>query len=138
MEPTWDAVHTTDDYYDGPRGGVADHGGQPHHYRSLFLDAEPYDSHDDRFELTPVSDDAVVWAQECSDILRRYHVAYRAGTAPVDLDDERVLPDDRTRRDELQGWLAAEVADNRHRTFVVRGEFGRYARWVRWCPVEPA
>jgi hypothetical protein len=135
MEP-WEPVHTVDDWYDGPRGGVADHGGRPHHYRSLYLDNERWNADEDRFELTPVSADAVGWTQECGNILRRYYAAYHAGTAPDDPDDERVLPEDRARRDELEQKFSAELTANKYRTFVVRGEFELGCKRVKWRPVE--
>ncbi len=53
MERSFEHVYTVTDYYDGPRGGVAEFNGVPHVYRSLFLDSEDeWDA--ERFELSPL------------------------------------------------------------------------------------
>jgi len=49
---TWERVFTVNDYYDGPRRGVADFGGKPHIYESQFSDAE--DPYTDRFLLMEI------------------------------------------------------------------------------------
>lgn len=134
----WERVHSIEDWYDGPRAGIADHWGWPHHYRSLYLDNDRWDPDEDRFELVPVAAEAVEWARECDEILRRYYKAHQAGTAPEDPDDDRVLPADRTRRKELELRLAAELAANRHRALVVRGEFELGCKRVRWKPHTPS
>ena len=56
MSELVEPVHDVDDYYDGPRGGVADYRGRPHRFRSLYLDSEIWNSDEDRFELTPLED----------------------------------------------------------------------------------
>jgi hypothetical protein len=58
MSTPFETVHSVDDYYDGPRVGVADFHGKPHHFRSvawIHKDTE-WDSEDERFELIPVAD----------------------------------------------------------------------------------
>jgi hypothetical protein len=59
MSEEFEVVHSVDDYYDGPRTGVADFGGSPHRFRCLGWASpggpdEPWDPHEDRFELVPV------------------------------------------------------------------------------------
>ena len=54
MGTEFETVHSVDEYYDGPRTGVADHEGVPHAYRSVYLDSTEWDPDEDRFELTPV------------------------------------------------------------------------------------
>src|SRR5262245_43698315 len=56
MDETWEAVHTIDDWYDGPRGGVADFRGAPHYYRTVFLDPgylDPEGDHNPHGERPP-------------------------------------------------------------------------------------
>ena len=65
MSERFEVVHLVDDYYDGPRTGVADFGGSPHRFRNLGWVSpdgpdEPWDSLEDRFELTPVAEDRVI------------------------------------------------------------------------------
>ena len=49
---SWERVHTVNDFYDGPRLGVADYLGKPHIYQSEFSEAE--DDYNDRFWLMPI------------------------------------------------------------------------------------
>ena len=50
----WERVHTVDEYFDGPRGGVADFRGVPHAYKCKWnADAGDWET---AFELSPVSD----------------------------------------------------------------------------------
>ena len=50
------------DYYDGPRGGVADFMGRPHIYRSLWADIDHERA--DVFELAPIDDQTLALALE--------------------------------------------------------------------------
>jgi hypothetical protein len=138
VSKTWEAVHTTDDWYDGPRGGVADCGGSPHYYRSVYLDTPKWNPDEDRFELTPLSRKGFEAALELQAIWDRWRQAYRCGTAPEDPDDERVLPADRQRRSELEQVLAAGREANASRAVLMHGEFELGCKRVRWWPVtEP-
>lgn len=135
MGELWEPVHTMDDWYDGPRGGVADYGGSPHYYRSVYLDTPKWDPDEDRFELTPLSQAAFVIALELQTIFERWREAYKAGTAPHDPDDERVLPGDRSRRDELDLIFVATRAANANQVVLVHGEFELGCERVRWRAV---
>jgi hypothetical protein len=136
MDKAWEPVHTMDDWYDGPRGGVADYGGLPHYYRSVFLDTPRWNPDEDRFELTPLSSVGVSAALELQAIHERWQKARFANAVPDDPDDERVLPSDRTRRDQLERLLAAERAANAGRAILVHGEFERGCKRVRWWAVD--
>ena len=135
MRASWETVYTMDDWYDGPRGGVADFGGAPHYYRSVYLDSPKWNPDEDRFELTPLPRDAFEAAVELQAIWDRWHEAHRAGNAPEDPDDGHVLPADRLRRDELERELAAGRAANASRAMLVHGEFELGCKRVRWRPV---
>ena len=54
MDKNFEPVESVDDYYDGPRAGIANFRGQPHAYRSLYLDSSEWNPDEDRFELTPL------------------------------------------------------------------------------------
>jgi hypothetical protein len=99
MSPHPDKVHTMTDYYDGPRGGVADFGGRPHVYRSMWADIH----HDrpDVFELSPIDDETLALALEDWQIWRRWEAAFSRGG-----DTHPALPEDRQRHDELALLLA--------------------------------
>ena len=49
MSEKFEPVHEVDDYYDGPRAGLADYRGVPHRFRAIGTP----ESDDDRFELLP-------------------------------------------------------------------------------------
>ncbi len=62
MEVPHETVYVIEEWYDGPREGFANYHNKPHYYRSVFLDIEnsgDYDPDEDRFELTPVSEQAM-------------------------------------------------------------------------------
>jgi hypothetical protein len=50
-----EVVHTVDDYYDGPRGGIANFHGAPYVFRSVFDYAK--DDWDEEFLLKPIDDE---------------------------------------------------------------------------------
>jgi hypothetical protein len=54
LKNEFEAVHSVDEYYDGPRTGIADYHGRPHVYRSVYLDHVEWNADEDRFELAPV------------------------------------------------------------------------------------
>ena len=135
MCESWETVHTMDNWYDGPRGGVADFGGAPHYYRSVYLDTPKWNPDEDRFELTPLPRAAFEAAVELQAIWERWNQAYKAGNAPKDPDDERVLPADRQRWSELEQVLAAGRTANASRTVLVHGAFELGCKRVRWWPV---
>lgn len=58
----WQKVHTVNDYWDGPRFGVADYDGQPHIYESAFDDFS--DDCPDTYRLSPIE-------PELFDLIRR-------------------------------------------------------------------
>lgn len=57
MKAPYEPVHSVDDSYDGPRTGIADFHGAPHHFRSLawIRRESEWDSEDERFQLAPVA-----------------------------------------------------------------------------------
>lgn len=139
MESEFEAVLTVEEWYDGPRTGAANYRGRPHFYRSLYLDTPEWDPDEDRFELTPVSPEALAWSLEDYRLWERWNEARAAGQLPDDGDDDpddlRVLPGDRDRHCELRALVEGYLARERPRAFVVRGEFELGARRVRWRAV---
>ena len=124
MERPFERVYTVTDYYDGPRGGVADFGGVPHVYRSLFLD--PEDEWDaERFELSPLSPEAFALALEDWAIWQRFERAYRAGEAeaPEAEKDWGALPEDQARCREIRPVLQQALAIDPEKRMIARAEF---------------
>lgn len=118
-------VYTVEDYYDGPRAGIADYNGHPHFYRSLYLDSPDWNADEDRFELSPVSPDVVAAATEAAEIFDRWNRTQpqRAGVLISEI-EFGALPEDRNRRAQLHSFLASRYAEAVQASrIVVHGEF---------------
>ena len=127
-DSAWETVHTVDDWYDGPRAGVADFEGRPHPYRSTYVDTEGWSPDEDRFELTPISSAALSAAVELDAIWQRWRAA---DPQPPDTED-MALPEDRARRAQLQTAWDAEYAHRADERLLVHGEFELGCARVRW------
>ena len=142
MSPQFQTVFTVEDYYDGPRAGIANHAGQPHYYRSIYLDLPDWNPDEDRFELSPVSPEVVAAALEAADVFNRWNNTQpRTSGLGIPDDEFGALPADRARRQELTQFLERSyaVAIKAGRV-LVRGEFhlcptSPSGFQVRWTPV---
>lgn len=136
MEATLEAVHTVDDWYDGPRAGAADFRGAPHWYRSVYLDTEEWDPDEDRFELTPLTAEAHGWVLELADIFKRWEAQRQAGQVTWDGDDETfgAFPEERDRAEELNRLIEDYLARTPP-AVLVRGAFE--PGFVRWQLLQP-
>ena len=76
----FELVYTVNNYYDGPRSGIADYRGQPHRYDCQF--DEEADDWTDTFVLTPVAGDTLALALEQWAIWRKWEAAFHAGKVP--------------------------------------------------------
>lgn len=146
MATDFESVHTVDEYYDGPRSGIADYQRLPHFYRSVYLDGDTWDPDEDRFELSPLPPHIRDLATEAFRLWHRWQVAADAGAAPdLEPDDARVLPEHRARYAELQQLVEPFCRVDPRRRIVARGLFEGGAApgqplsgfTVRWLPVEP-
>jgi hypothetical protein len=98
---TYERVYSLWDYYDGPRTGIADYRGRPHHYSSEWSATE--DGYADTFILTPISDEALQLALEYERIWRKWRSAFDRGA--VSQDSHPALPGQNQRFVELQSTL---------------------------------
>jgi hypothetical protein len=80
----FDIVHVVTGYYDGVLDGIADYMGGPHRFEIVSFDGAA----GDRYELTPLSEQAFAAAMEAWEIWQRWEVARRAGGVP----DSEVQP----------------------------------------------
>jgi hypothetical protein len=125
MNKSFQTVHTTEDYYDGPRSGIADFDGQPHYYRSIYLDTPQWDPDEDRFELSPVTPEVLAAAREAAAIFNRWDTIQRSTPGFRYTDEEfGALPQERARYRELEQFLKSSyaAATQAHRV-LVHGEF---------------
>lgn len=135
-------VHTITDWYDGPRRGVANLEGIPHYYECQWYasvdagheadsDALPGD-----YLLTPLDAETYRLALEDWAIWERWEAAFAAGTTTQAT--HPVLPEDRTRHDEIEQLLLTKLVTNSHSCRRARGEFS-YAGgrpFVEWTFVS--
>jgi hypothetical protein len=115
----FETVHTMTDFYDGPRGGVADFRCEPHVYESQFSDA--INNYTDDFHLSPISDAVFQLALEDWEIWLRWHAAFERGE--TDQETHPVLPEDRERHDEVEKQLAQSLMIDRDNFLVAKAEF---------------
>jgi hypothetical protein len=132
-------VYTVRDWYDGPRTGLADFRGAPHHYRSLYLDTDVWNPDEDRFELVPVAHDILASAMEEDAIFQRWDAARQTGevsdAAEISETEFGALPAEPARYADLQAVLAPFQAPGQPHGFVVRGEFALGCKEVRWSDI---
>jgi hypothetical protein len=101
----WERVYTVNDFYDGPRLGVANLRGKPHIYEAEFGEAlDDYTGsfwlrENDQHLLTLVLEDCEVWL--------RWQQAYKQGSATIE--SHPALPDDRARHDEIARFIGDQL-----------------------------
>ena len=119
MQGGCEIVHTVTDYYDGPRGGIADFDGRPHAYKSLWDDSE--DDWSDGFLLQPVDDETFRLAMEDWDIWSRWERAFHSGETTIET--HPALPADRQRHDQIAAILKHRLRIEPDGAIRVRGKF---------------
>jgi hypothetical protein len=131
---SFEIVHTMTDFYDGPRGGVADFRGRPHAYASLFEKSGVYS---DTFLLMPIQEELFRLALEDWEIWLRWERAFYAGEATQET--HPALPPDRARHDEISRLIGDRLAPKPELSQRARAEF-RYPSEqlleVCWFPRE--
>jgi len=122
------------DFYDGPRGGVADFRGRPHAYASLFDESAGYS---DTFLLMPIQEELLRLAQEDWQIWLRWERAFHAGEATQDT--HPALPPDRARHKELSRLIGDRLVPKPELSLRARAEFrypSKQVMEVSWQPCE--
>ena len=115
----FEKVHTCPDWYDGPRGGIADYQGHPHLFASEWRDSGSGGT--DTFLLSPVDEATFRLALEDWAIWLRWKSAFDQGRVP--LDTHPALPEERTRHEELQHLLEGRLVVDSARAIRKAGEF---------------
>jgi hypothetical protein len=134
-------VHTVTDYYDGPRGGIANFHGRPHVYESLWDDSA--DDWSDAFLLQPIDDETFRLAIEDWEIWLRWRLAFDCGETTIKT--HPALPAERQRHDQLAAILKSRLHVPMERAIRMRGRFTprtppesggiSIAQWVvHWLP----
>jgi hypothetical protein len=79
----WDRVHTVNDYYDGPRRGIADVDGVPHIYEAEFDYSS--DEFGDTYFASPVDENLFALVMEDWEIWLRWDSARKQGDASIEI-----------------------------------------------------
>lgn len=132
----YEIVHTMTDYWDGPRGGVADFNGLPHVYQSEFDETE--DDWLSTFLLMPIDLATFQLAIEDWAIWRRYETAFCKGEATSA--SHPALPEESQRHHELALLLEKRLAIDPSRSIRAKGAFrareDRTWSGLGWPPLE--
>jgi len=102
----FERVYTVDDYYDGPRSGITEYCGQPHHYRCEWDEAKS--NYAASFLLMPVDAETLALATEQWAIWREWEAAFHRGEVPQSTHPGRAGTN--RRYDELQAKIADRIA----------------------------
>jgi hypothetical protein len=127
----YERVFTVDDYYDGPRSGIASYLGRPHHYFCEWDEARG--DYSDTFRLTPIDEETFSLAMERWSIWEQWDAAFRRGE--VAQSTHPGLPGSNPRYAELQRTLEARLAlrpairKRKHGTFRWSTEAGEEVEW---------
>jgi len=121
------------DFYDGPRGGVADFDGWPHVYKA----ERDYNADDSPtvYALSPISDEVFQWVLEQRAIHQRWEAAFLAGRTPWET--HFALPEENARYEELDAMLSDRLVIDPSRQIRAHGNF-RVADDPEWKgPASP-
>ena len=119
----FETVHTMTDYYDGPRGGIADFQGVPHVYESTYANVgDTPDESVDVFRLSPVALEVFALAIEDWSIWLRWETAFHRGEI-IPADTHPALQIDRARHDELKRLLAGKLSISDDCCLLAHAEF---------------
>lgn len=123
-----DRVLTINDYYDGPRLGIAELDGVPYIYEAEHDHSTEHFG--DTYYLSPVDSDLLVLVLEDWKIFERWDAAFRAkqtseATHPA-------LPHERARHDELKIAIGTRLRTDPENRVYARGIFGRSAPDDTW------
>jgi hypothetical protein len=114
-----DRVLTVNDYYDGPRLGVAELNGVPHIYEREFdADADEYEN---TYFLSPIASDLLALVLEDWEIWLRWEAEFKAGR--VEQDTHPALPTDRLRHDHLASLIGEQLTTDPKRRQRYKAKF---------------
>ena len=116
----WDRVYTVNDYYDGPRLGIADVDGVPHIYEAEFDHSS--DEYGDTFFVSPVDEGLFALVLEDWEIWLRWNSAFKRGD--VSVESHPALPGDRERHEVLRIAIGDRLRVDRTQATYMKARFG--------------
>jgi hypothetical protein len=116
----WDRVHTENDYYDGPRLGIADVNGVPHVFEAEFDHST--EEYGDTFFVSPIDMSLFALVLEDWEIWLRWQSAFKRGE--VSHKSHPSLPQDRERHEALKVAIGDRLRVDRTRAKYLKARFG--------------
>jgi len=116
----WDRVYTVNDYYDGPRRGIADVDGVPHIYEAEFDHSS--DEYGDTFFVSPVDQSLFALVLEDWEIWLRWQSAFKRGEASRK--SHPALPEDRERHEALKIAIGDRLRVDHTQARYLKARFG--------------
>jgi hypothetical protein len=127
----WERVYTINEFWDGPRLGVADVSAVPYIYSSPFNVEN--DDFEDFFLVSPIDPELLSLVLEDWDIWLRWREAFDKGETTKET--HPALPADRPRSQELKGFLGTRLAVDVQNCKKLFAEFGGNGTKVKWSDV---
>jgi hypothetical protein len=134
-------VLTVNDYYDGPRLGVAEFNGVPHIYEAEYDHSS--EEYGDTYFLSPIEQSLLALVLEDWEIWTRWHSKFKTGE--VSQDSHPALPEDRSRHEILKRELDGRLVTDPVCRIYLRGRFWQSEQagnWdgfcVEWIPLDTA
>lgn len=118
LEPGFERVYTMTDYYDGPRQGMADFRGEPHHYLSEWNETKQDFGN---YQLTAINIDVLELALEEWAIWKRWETAFHSKLTNLAM--HPTLPEERERFEEIQPILRELMSRHRNASSTAIGTF---------------
>ena len=126
-------VYVENDWYDGPRAGIADINGIPHRFKSLDYEVEDEDL--GTFMVWPVDKNVLDLEIEQWRIFVEWNTSYESGQA--DTDSHPGHGGRNARWDEIEALLKQSRAYVPESAKRARAQFSRIDREVRYAPSGP-
>ncbi|QDZ29346.1 hypothetical protein [Noviherbaspirillum sp. UKPF54] len=126
MKP--ERVLTVNDYYDGPRLGIAEVNGIPHIYEAEFDHST--DEYGDTYFVSPVSDELLALVLEDWAIWLRWNAAYKRNE--VTIESHPALPHERARHEQLKTAIGNRIRSDPNNRAYLRARFGYVAAQGDW------
>jgi hypothetical protein len=114
-----DRILTVNEYYDGPRLGIAELDGVAHVYEAEFDHST--DEYGDTYFLSPVEPELLALVLEDWEIWLRWQAAHERGDA--DLQSHPALPAERARHEELRRRIGSRLKTDPARRVYRKAEF---------------
>ncbi|WP_422987541.1 hypothetical protein [Undibacterium sp. Ji50W] len=126
-----DRILTVNDYYDGPRLGVAELNGVPHIYQAEH--DHRTEAHGEHFFLSPIRPDLLALVLEDWQIWLRWNAAYQRGE--VSLETHPALPAERDRHEIIESLIGDQLKTDPINHAYYRAHFSYlsgeiYVEWV--------